>query len=198
MTDKQRQKLIEHYEHYLGSPHLMGLRNHEIEGSPIDVLIFAPNKQYPYWKLVTIGASDNIVAGKFRQEYMMFIPERERIMNTLSETNPAVLNWYYSLLMNAAMGPRKGRSAIYRTVVGMEFPDSDMKGYMLMLPANLKDTGVLYCKLNENKVVMSLNVMPLTGEEVEMARREGNESLEQYLQPQRGYIHFLSEKVRHW
>ena len=110
MTVKEMDKFIAHIDTYLQQNDCMVL--HPLTGEPhIDVLFYKPTNLYPYWKLVTMGASVyRMSAPKYclgnRNEYMMFIDEDEDM------ENEEVRNQYVAYLMEVALYPIMNRCFI--------------------------------------------------------------------------------------
>ena len=58
MKRKEMDKLIKHFDQYFEQKDCTILHPVVDDGYHIDVLLYEPNKKYPFWKLVTMGASD--------------------------------------------------------------------------------------------------------------------------------------------
>lgn len=58
MKTKEMDKLIQHCDTYFEQEDCMVLHPIVDDGLHIDVLLYKPNEKYPFWKLVTMGASD--------------------------------------------------------------------------------------------------------------------------------------------
>jgi len=98
MKVKEMDKLIDHCNTYFEQSD--PLVSHPVVdfGLHIDILLYKPNEKYPFWKLVTMGASDykmpkapNTVG--LYNEYMMFVAADVDLMD--KET----LNWYRNKLL---------------------------------------------------------------------------------------------------
>ena len=50
--------LIKHFDRYFAQTAPKVIHPLEDDGAHVDVLIYEPNESYPFWKLVTMGASD--------------------------------------------------------------------------------------------------------------------------------------------
>jgi len=111
MKTKHIIKLMAHFDHYFGQNVAMVAPTPEGNGAKVDIMIYKPNEQYPYWKLVTIGASDYRMPGFShglgnRNEYIMFIDPNED-MHDLKQ-----FSWYRDRLLelvNEAEGRRYRR-----------------------------------------------------------------------------------------
>ena len=110
MNQKEMDKLTKHFDTYFHQSDCTVL--HPIVMEPhIDALLYKPSDAYPYWKLVTMGASDyKMPAPKNtlgnRNEYMMFIDPSEDM------TNQEVVNWYFNKLLGIAHYPIATKSFI--------------------------------------------------------------------------------------
>ena len=58
MRVKQMDKLIKHFDTYFEQSDCTVLHPIVDNGFHIDVLVYKPTVEYPFWKLVTMGASD--------------------------------------------------------------------------------------------------------------------------------------------
>ena len=101
MKTKEMDKLTKHCDLYFEQNDCMVLHPVVDNGLHIDVLVYKPNEKYPFWKLVTMGASDykmpacqNTVG--LYNEYMMFVDEK------IDLTDKEVINWYYNKLLLVA------------------------------------------------------------------------------------------------
>ena len=191
MKARHMDKFIDHLNYYFeqedpGVYHRDGMKPH------IDILRYPPNDKYPFWKLVTMGASDCKLSkkgtiGRFN-EYMLFVDEQVRTTE---------LNWYLDLLVMIALFPfDTGESISYRH--SLEFPadeNEEMKGVVILLPQVIKNTGILHCKLGFKDVVC-LQVMPITESEMKEKLMHGTKVLEDKFYPENGEYHFLAEQKR--
>ena len=93
MKPKEMDKLIQHFDTYFKQSEPTVL--HPIVMEPhIDALVYKPNEAFPYWKMVTMGASDYKMSAPInslgnRNEYMMFIDPSEDL------TDKEVSDWYF-------------------------------------------------------------------------------------------------------
>ena len=94
-------KLIKHFDLYFEQNDSIVIHPIVDYGLHIDVLMYTPNEKYPFWKLVTMGASVykmppvQKTVGLYN-EYMMFVDSE------IDLTNKEVLMWYYEKLLNVA------------------------------------------------------------------------------------------------
>ena len=81
MNTKEMDKLMAHFDKYFKQSDCQVL--HPLAMTPhIDTLVYKPTDELPYWKLVSMGASDYRMPAKKaflgdRNEYMMFIDAQE-------------------------------------------------------------------------------------------------------------------------
>ncbi|MBQ2804635.1 MAG: suppressor of fused domain protein [Clostridia bacterium] len=110
MNTRQMDKFTDHCAKFFDQePMIMHTESHM--DMHVDVLLFEPNEKYPFWKLVTMGASDyKMPKTEFslgdRNEYMMFVDADEDL------TDRFVVDWYYQQLMNIALMPYKEKFAV--------------------------------------------------------------------------------------
>ena len=93
MKNNEMTKFIAHIDSYFQQEDCTILHS-SITDPHIDVLFYKPNDTYPYWKLVTMGASDYQMPPQKpslgnRNEYMMFIDANEDLDNAI------IRNEYY-------------------------------------------------------------------------------------------------------
>ena len=161
MTQKEMEKLTKHFDTYFRQNDCTVL--HPLVMVPhVDALLYKPNDAYPYWKLVTMGASDyKMPAPKNtlgnRNEYIMFIDPRENM------TDPDVANWYFNKLLGVARYPLETNSFItYGHSVEWEAEGEEMVSAYLEMPQIVEDVGILRCKMGLLKtVIIGMNVLRL-------------------------------------
>ena len=196
MKPKEMDKLIQHFDTYFKQSEPTVL--HPIVMEPhSDALVYKPNEAFPYWKMVTMGASDYKMSAPInslgnRNEYMMFIDPSEDL------TDKEVSDWYFKKLITVAMYP-----VVTGTFVtfwhSMEWPTEDgdeMVGAFLEMPEVVEDVGVLRCKLGLMKTVVCLQVILLNREELDKLLEIGNERFAEFVYPEEGERHFICERSR--
>lgn len=170
----------------------------------IDVLLYPPNQKYAFWKLVTMGASDYRMPPakptfSRYNEYIMLVDADE----DLNDRETAL--WYYRKLMMVANYPAQTKTHItYGHSLEWEpeevFPgqteQDEMIGAFLELPGVIENNGILYCKLGIFKKVACLQVVLLNRAEVDTLLKIGGQQFSEYLCPEEGRPHFLSERRR--
>lgn len=196
MNQKEMDTLIKHYDTYFKQDDCRVL--HPVVMEPhIDALLYAPNEAYPFWKLVTAGASDykmNAPKGALgnRNEYMMFIDASEDM------DDQETANWYFAQLMEVALYP-KSFNCFITYGHSIEWPAEDgeeMVGAYLEMPQVIDDVGVLRCKLGMLKAAVCLQVVLLNRAEVDRLVAIGPEQFSCFLYPDDGDRHFICERKR--
>ncbi len=197
MNIREMEKLIAHFNYYFEQSDCTVL--HSEESQPhIDLLLYKPTEKYPFWKLVTMGASDiKMNAPKNalgdRNEYMMMInPD-------IDMTDSAIAQWYFNQLTEVALYPLReqiflscGHSMEWEALDGEE-----MVGAYLDFPQVIENPGILRCKLGWLKTSICLLVVLLTRTEVDVLLKKGSESFSSFLFSSDGSKpHFLCEKTR--
>lgn len=196
MHPKEMEKLTQHFNMYFRQDDCMVF--HPFAADPhIDVLLYKPNDAYPYWKMVTMGASDfKMPAHKpslgNRNEYMMFIAPHEDM------TDKEVSNWYLRKLFEVAYYPVAANSHIsYGHSVEWDPNDEEeMVGAYLEMPQVIEDTGILRCRLGPLKTVVCLQVILLNRQEINKLLEVGSEQFSNFLYPDNGMQHFICERSR--
>lgn len=200
MKSSETERFISHCDKYFEQSNCIVLHATNETTPHIDVLRYPPTEKYPFWKLVTMGASDykmpkdkNSLGN--RNEYMMFIdPE-------LNLEDREEIRWYYNILIGVADYPRKQQLAVtygHSIEWGETEEDCDMEGAFLEMPCAIQDTGILRCKLGIIKTAVCLQIITLTRGEINKLLEVGPERYSELLYPdfEEKRPHFLCEKKR--
>lgn len=199
MKIKEMNKLIKHFDTYFEQDDSAVLHPIVDDGLHIDILMYKPNKKYPFWKLVTMGASDykmpsaqNTVG--LNNEYMMFV-DSEVDLN-----DKDVLIWYYNNLISVANYAYRNKTHItYAHSIEWknEDPDDEMIAAFIEFPQIIGTTKILKCRLGFMKSVACLQVVLLNKEELEKLMEIGPVAFSDYLYPEdESAAHFLTERHR--
>ncbi len=198
MNVRQQDKLIAHFDKYFGQDNANVFHPDEHIKPHIDVLCYPPNEAYPFWKLVTMGASDYKMPKAAnslgdRNEYMMFIDMDENLLRN------EVWPWYLMQLMDIAMYSRNTKTPVSygHSMEWTPEDDSDMAGAFLEMPQIVADSGILRCKLSPFKTATCLQTVLLTKPEIDKLLKIGHQAFSNYLYPEdAGPCHYLSQKHR--
>ena len=199
LKTKEMDKLIKHFDTYFEQDDSTVLHPIVDNGLHIDVLMYAPNEKYPFWKLVTMGASDyrmpsiqNTVG--LNNEYMMFVD------SDIDLNDKDVLIWYYKNLLEVATYAYHNKTHI---TYGHSFewknedPDDEMIAAFIEFPQIIGTTEILRCKLGLMKTVACLQVVLLNKKELDNLMEIGPMSFSDYLYPDDSSdVHFLTERHR--
>lgn len=199
MKIKEMKKLISHCDTYFEQNDCPVLHPAVDNGLHIDVLLYKPNEKYPFWKLVTMGASDykmpavqNTVG--LYNEYMMFVSPDIDLMDK------EILNWYHNKLLTVATFAYYNQTHI---TYGHSFewenndPNDEMIAAFIDFPQILETTAVLRCKVGFSKTVICLQVVLLNKQELEKLIEIGPQEFSNFLYPEDdSKPHFLSERHR--
>lgn len=193
-------KLMAHCSHYFKQGEPRVIHNPALTDPHIDVLLYEPCEAYPFWKMVTMGASDFKMpdAPKLlgnRNEYMIFVDA------SVDLEDRDVTEWYYNRLMEVAFYPIEADCCITygHSLEWREYEEepSDMVGAFIEMPQILEDIGSLKCKVGMFKTVTCLQAVLLTREEIDRLMEIGPEAFSEYLYPEEeGPMHYLSERYR--
>lgn len=196
MNIREMDILTQHFDKYFGQDDCLVI--HPSNMTPhIDGLLYRPNEAHPYWKLATMGASDyKMQAPKGalgdRNEYVMFIDAGEDL------SNQEIADWYFRQLLEVAMYPISEKTYLsYGHSV--EWPveeGEEMVGAYLEMPQVVEDIGILRCKLGLFKTAVCLQVVLLNREETDRLLAIGPEQFSNFLYPEEGKKHFLSQRHR--
>ena len=200
MTAQEMEKFMAHCEKYFGQPTDMVLHSGKDEKMHIDILRYAPTEKYPFWKLVTMGASDYKMprlkgSPGDRNEYMLFVHPDEDL------TDHAALGWYFQILLGIANYPAATQTAItygHSIEWGEIESGCDMEGVFFEFPQMIETTGILRCKLSFFKTVICLQAVTLTRADLDHLQKIGPQEFSNFLYPEEGNKrpHFLCEKKR--
>ncbi len=199
MKTKEMEKLIKHCDLYFQQNDSLVLHPIVVNGLHIDVLLYKPNEKYPFWKLVTMGASDykmppiqNTVG--LYNEYMMFVSSDIDLMDK------EVLNWYYNKLLLVATFAYYNKTHItYAHSFEWENddPNDEMIAAFIEFPQILETTAVLRCKVGLLKTVACLQVVLLNKQDLDKLLEIGPQEFSNFLYPDdESKPHFLSEQHR--
>lgn len=199
MKVKEIEKLTKHFDTYFEQDEATVLHPIVDDGLHIDVMLYKPSAKYPFWKLVTMGASDykmppiqNTVG--YNNEYMMFVDAGVDL------TDKDTLMWYYNkLLMVASFAYYNKTHITYAHSFEWENEDAseEMVAAFIELPQVMESTGVLRCKLGLMKTAVCLQVVLLNKEELKKLMEVGPQAFSGYLYPEDGSKpHFISERFR--
>ena len=104
MKAKAMDKLVRHLNTYFEQDDCMVSHPVVDNGFHVDILVYKPNEKYPFWKLVSMGASDykmpkiDNTLGLYN-EYMMFVDP------DVDLEDKQILAWYHNMLSMIASYP---------------------------------------------------------------------------------------------
>ena len=199
MRKKEMDAFMKHIDKHFEQKDCLVLHPVVDNGIHIDVLLFAPNEKYPFWKLVTMGASDykmprvpNTVG--FNNEYMMFVDQ------DVDLNDREVLSWYHSKLVLIASFAYYNKTHI---TYGHSFewknedPDDEMIAAFIEFPQVVPNIDLLRCKIGLAKTVVCLQVVLLNKDDLMKLMEIGPQRFSDYLYPENDdKPHFLSERHR--
>lgn len=198
MNVKEMDILTAHFDKYFEQNDCTVLHPTVNMNPHIDALLYSPTEKYPFWKLVTMGASDHKMKAPKnalgnRNEYIMAISPDENM------SDPNIANWYYSILLEVAMYPvMTGTFISYGH--SMEWPaeeGEEMVGAYIEFPQMIENPEVLRCKLGVFKSAICLLVVLINNREKEKLLEGGSENFSYFLFPEdEEHCHFLSEQTR--
>lgn len=196
MNTKEMERFTEHFDKYFEQSDSVVI--HPIVMSPhIDALLYKPTDKYPFWKLVSMGASDYKMPHPEnnlgdRNEYIMMIDPDEDMRD------PATADWYYSNLIEIAVYPQTSNCAITfgHSIEWKPEDNEEMVGAYIDLPQIIENTGVVRCKLSMFKTAVCLMVVLINRQEMDKLLEIGPQQFSEYLFPRDGDPHFLSQRRR--
>lgn len=199
MKVKAMDKLVRHLNTYFEQDDCMVSHPVVDNGFHVDILVYKPNEKYPFWKLVSMGASDykmpkiDNTLGLYN-EYMMFVDP------DVDLEDKQILAWYHNMLSMIASYPYFTHTHVtysHSLEWAQEDPGEEMIGAFIEFPQIIEDTGLLRCKLGLFKTVTCLQVVLLNRAELDKRMEIGPQAFSDYLYPEDGgKAHFLSERHR--
>lgn len=196
MKVREMDKITSHFDKYFEESDCTVLHPVVDNGFHIDVLVYKPSEKYPFWKLVTMGASDYKmpkIANTFGffNEYIMFVDKDEDL------NDKDVLSRYHSkLVMIASYAKFCNKHITYGHSLEWENedPDDEMMAAYIEMPQIIPDVGILRCKTGMFKTVICLQVVLLNKNDLNKLMEIGPQAFSEYLYPEDGgKAHFLSE-----
>ena len=192
-------QLVRHLNTYFEQDDCMVSHPVVDNGFHVDILVYKPNEKYPFWKLVSMGASDykmpkiDNTLGLYN-EYMMFVDP------DVDLEDKQILAWYHNMLSMIASYPYFTHTHVtysHSLEWAQEDPGEEMIGAFIEFPQIIEDTGLLRCKLGLFKTVTCLQVVLLNRAELDKRMEIGPQAFSDYLYPEDGgKAHFLSERHR--
>ena len=193
MIVKEIEKMMGYLDKYLDQEDclVLNMNNDGLE-MYVEVLLYEPTEKYPFWKLITMGASDYKMPRKAkskarRNEYMLFVDGDIDLMV------PKTLKWYYlQLLKIASHAQFKG---IHLTagdcVEWLEEGESDIEGAYLSVPLIIQEGKGNILRPKLFKKIALLQAVLVTREELN-ALSNGQEKV---LYTEQNKPRFLSKKT---
>lgn len=199
MKAKEMDKLIKHCDTYFEQDDCTVLHPLVDEGFHIDVLLYKPNAKYPFWKLVTMGASDykmpkiHNTVGVYN-EYMLFVDA------SVDLSDKTILSWYHNKLLLVASYAYLNKTHItyaHSLEWVNEDPEDEMIAAFIEFPQIVQTTAVLRCRLGMFKTAICLQVVLLNKAELDKLMDIGPQMFSEFLYPEDGSSpHFLTEQHR--
>ena len=199
MNVNKMNKFMKHCDRYFEQTDCTVL--HPVVEGPchVDVLLYKPTGKYPFWKLVTMGASDykmppvkNTIA--MRNEYIMFVDKDEDL------TDREIALWYHKKLMGVALFAYAQKTHItysHSFEWENEDPADEMIAAFIEFPQVIEDAGILRCKLGLFETTACLQVVLLNKTELEKLMQIRAQAFSEFLYPEdNGKMHYLSERIR--
>lgn len=200
MNQREMEKISGHFDLYFEQDDCTVLHPVASDGLHVDVLVYEPNGKYPFWKLVTMGASDyKMPDGSNRvsryNEYIMFVDADENLKDE------EVIKWYRNkLVMIASFACQAKKLVTVGHVLDWdkENPAEEMVAAFIDFPQIIEDVGILRCKTGLFKTVACLQAVLLNEAELETLKKIGPYEFSCYLYPEDvdQKQHFLSERHR--
>lgn len=199
MNTKQMDRFICHCDKCFGKEVDCVIHPTDMNGLHIDVLLYSPTEKYPYWKMVTMGASDykmprckNTIAG--RNEYIMLVDK------DVDMKDEDVAFWYCQKLSMIASYSYTNKIHV---TYGHSFEWQSETETDEMIAAFLEFPPIFDCEILHYKPglftdIACLLVVLLNKNDLNLLMEIGPEQFSYYLFPEGADkpAHFLSERNR--
>ncbi len=203
LTMDQMEEFTSHCDKYLGQNDSLVIHptNPDLP-LHVDILLYKPTNALPYWKMVTMGASDYRMplGNRYpfdyqygdRNEYIIFIDASEDL------DDRELCYSYARYLMRIAYYPLLNECFVtYGHSLEWEIgADEEMAGAYLELPMIIEDVEFSFYELEHDHKIVILQPVLLTRQEIEVLLKIGHEQFDSYLYPEKGRPHFLCELKR--
>lgn len=183
MNNYQKTKIIKHLHKFFHDEPTYIISQTDKNDFPITILLFEPNKDLPFWKFCTLGASnykmENSTNKNLFNEYVMFVDKDEDL-----ENNIQLRNWYMDMLSIPARFPFETKNFLsYGHDIFIYSSNEEMVGVALLLPEIIPDSRFLTCRINPFKKIYFFQVMPMTSIEKDILYNEGFKIFEKLFYP---------------
>ena len=178
MKKREMQLLMQHFDKYFEQNDCTVMHPSIANGLHIDILLYKPNERYPFWKLVTMGASDYKMPNapptisRFN-EYIMFVG------GDIDLNNCEIATWFFRKLSMVASFAYNNKCHVtfeHSFKWENEDPEDDRIGAFILFPELIDDVGVLRCKMGIRRTITCLEVVLLNKDELEMLSKMGPHS----------------------
>ena len=194
MKKKELNNLIGHFQYCFNQECSKIYTTDNDDELKVDFLLFEPNEDFPFYKVVTAGASDYQMPegnGSLpnRNEYMIFLSKDFDISSN-------EFNLYLSFLSYVATYAyyEKTNVTVGHSFSIDQFKIRDFVGAQIMFPQILVDSYALRCKLGMFKTIACLQVMTLTKQELDELFKIGPMLMEEKFYPAEGEPIFLADR----
>ena len=198
MEISEKKHIIKHFERIFKQKCKSFLSQQGDYEVDIDVMLFEPNKKFPFWKMVTLGASDYQMPSNQsdfadRNEYMLFFDKF-----TIVSEDRTDWHWYYEFLMRTATYAYFNKCRItYGNSIDINTREkTDMEAAYIIVPLILKNSKAYTCRITKNKLCNCFQVLPITEDELKEKIKLGSEKFLNNYILQNEKILFLAEKLR--
>lgn len=199
MTAKQMERFTQHCDKCFRQKNDRVLHSAAMNDLHIDILLYEPTEEFPYWKMVTMGASDYKMppakgAMALRNEYIMLVDQGV----DMHDKNAAL--WYCRKLWMIARYAFENKINITygHSLEWQNEDDADeMVAAFIEFP-QMFDYSILHYKSGLFTDIACLLVVLLNKSELDQLMKIGPQQFSEYLFPEdeNAPTHFLSERNR--
>ena len=199
MTTKQMERFTQHCNKYFRQKNDRVLHSVAMNDLHIDILLYEPTEEFPYWKMVTMGASDYKMppakgAIAMRNEYIMLVDQGVNMHD-----KDAALWYCRKLWMIARYAFENKINITYGHSLEWQNEDDadEMVAAFIEFP-QVFDPGILHYKSGLFTDIACLLVVLLNKSELDQLMKIGPQQFSEYLFPEdeNAPTHFLSERNR--
>ena len=193
MKKREMDNLIEHLKYYFNQS-INKVFHDSYNDFHVDILLFEPNEKYPFYKLVSMGASSYAMEKTSsllpnRNEYMLFLSPD---INIDSDN----FKWYLNFLSYISKYAyyEKANISVGHTIELEPNSHPIFKHSFVLFPQIIEDSWVLKCNLGWFKSCACLQVIPITEDEYQKNISIGPDAFHDIFYPEGGKPIFLADR----
>ena len=194
MKKKELNNLIGHFQYCFNQECSKIYTTDNDDELKVDFLLFEPNEDFPFYKVVSAGASDYQMPQSNgllpnRNEYIIFLSKDFNIQSD-------EFNWYLNLINYVATYAYYVKASItYSHAIDIkQLNNEKYPAVFINFPEIYNDSYILRCKLSMFKTCACLQLMPMTNQELDELTQYGVAKILDTYYPKEGKPIFLADR----